>query len=38
MQKDRDIALAAGCDDFLTKPIEEEKLLKALNRFLIDDI
>ena len=34
MPSDRDTALSAGCDDFLTKPIDEEKLLETINNFL----
>ena len=34
MQSERDKCIEAGMDDFLTKPIEQEKLLQALNRFL----
>ncbi|MBX3198964.1 MAG: HAMP domain-containing protein [Labilithrix sp.] len=30
---DRERALAAGCDDFVPKPIERERLLEALARF-----
>jgi CheY-like chemotaxis protein len=34
MQSERDKCIEAGMDDFLTKPIEQEKLLQTLNRFL----
>jgi CheY-like chemotaxis protein len=33
MQEEKDKCLAAGMDDFLTKPIEPEKLSQAFNRF-----
>jgi CheY-like chemotaxis protein len=32
MQGDRDMCLAAGMDDYLTKPIRVEQLVEALNR------
>jgi CheY-like chemotaxis protein len=31
MQGDRDMCLAAGMDDYLTKPIRVERLVEALN-------
>ena len=31
---DRDKAAAAGCNDFITKPLSQSVLLKTLNRFL----
>jgi CheY-like chemotaxis protein len=34
MAGDREQALAAGCDDFDTKPIEFERLLPKIRRFL----
>ncbi len=36
MRGDRDKALAAGCDDFHTKPIEFERLLEAISAHLPD--
>jgi len=32
MQGDRDMCLAAGMDDYLTKPIRVERLIEALSR------
>lgn len=34
MAADRDKALAAGCDDFDTKPVELERLLSKMNALL----
>jgi len=34
MQSERDKCIEAGMDDFLTKPIEKEKLMQVINRFL----
>jgi len=34
MQTDRDKALAAGCNDFLTKPINEDELIAAMQEQL----
>ena len=34
MQGDDDKALAAGCTDYLTKPIDEEALFTLLNKYL----
>ena len=34
MSEDRDQALAAGCEDFDTKPIELDRLLEKINRLL----
>ena len=32
MQGDREMCLAAGMDDYLTKPIRVERLVEALNQ------
>jgi len=34
MEKDEKISLEAGCDGYITKPIEEELLYSLLNKFL----
>ncbi len=34
MKTDREEAMSAGCDDFFTKPIDEEKLLDTINKHL----
>ena len=34
MRGDEEKARAAGCDDFLTKPIDEDRLFAALRRWL----
>lgn len=34
METDREKALAAGCDDFDTKPIEMPRLLEKINAFV----
>ena len=31
---DRQLALKAGCDDFLSKPVSSEACLKAIERFI----
>ena len=37
MKADRDTALASGCDDFLTKPIDEEKFVKTIHKLVTSD-
>ena len=34
MQGDDDKALAAGCTDYLTKPVDEDLLMEKINKFL----
>lgn len=34
MQGDADKARAAGCNDYLTKPVDEDLLLKKINEYL----
>jgi CheY-like chemotaxis protein len=34
MSGDEEKAKAAGCDDFLTKPVDEDLLFAALRRWL----
>ncbi len=34
MHGDADLALAAGCNDYLTKPIDEDLLLQKLKHYL----
>ena len=34
MERDRDKCMNAGCNDFVTKPIQVEKLFKAIGRYL----
>ena len=34
MAEDRDKCIASGCDDYLSKPVDEETLLSAVNRAL----
>ena len=36
MQGDRERALAEGCDDYLSKPIDEDQLFAKLNHYLGD--
>jgi CheY-like chemotaxis protein len=37
MQGDRDKALAAGCDEYDTKPVEFSRLLEKMRQFVNDD-
>ena len=34
MEGDRELCIQAGCNDYLTKPIEREKLLQILDKYL----
>jgi CheY-like chemotaxis protein len=34
-EQDRQLALKHGCDDFITKPLDKEKLLGAIGKYLI---
>ena len=34
MDRDRDLALAAGCDDFDTKPVEMDRLIEKINALI----
>ncbi len=36
MQEDKTRALQAGCDEFLTKPVDKDKLNEAIGKFLSD--
>ncbi|MFK5957524.1 MAG: PAS domain S-box protein [Lutibacter sp.] len=36
--EDKEEALAAGCNDFISKPIEKETLVNVINTFLIKEI
>lgn len=37
MTSDREAALAAGCDEYQTKPLDEDMLLETINRLLNSD-
>ena len=34
MKGDRETALAAGCDDYLVKPLDEDELMEKMAKFL----
>ena len=34
MKGDRETALAAGCDDYLVKPIDEDELMEKITKYL----
>ena len=36
MASDREKAIQAGCDDYLTKPIDQDKLIEMLKKYLGD--
>ena len=35
MSSDRQLALEAGCNDYATKPVEFDKLIEMINRYLV---
>jgi CheY-like chemotaxis protein len=38
MQGDREMCLAAGMDDYVTKPIRVDQLVEALNNVAVRDV
>jgi len=34
LQGDREKAMEAGCDDYISKPIKKDKLLSMINKYL----
>jgi signal transduction histidine kinase/ActR/RegA family two-component response regulator len=38
MVEDRDKCISSGCDDFVTKPIQREKLTKTILKHLLSDV
>lgn len=36
MKSDKESAMDAGCDDFLTKPLKEERFLKTVEKYLLN--